>query len=256
MKILIAAALAISLTACGGSSSDEAPIVTPEPVPPIIEPVPVDECEVNNFGCDVYIEPIDLIVKPIEGECLITPILSNPYGSTATVHLKDTCTNLTWIQPSEYVDTVEPFTAFNLDEATMLQVNDIAEYSLSFHAEVQAYRNGEYNNYVREMHNAFVYSEDKITVSSWTVLTDGTTSTVKADILYYTSELTDIRLTVSDGEAKITCHLTDVVAASCMIGNQSYHISERQIRDMPRYTDITEDYAIVMWTYIKEALFL
>ena len=137
-RLLISLAVLSSLTlgGCNSSSVDSEPM--PEPLPPIevpveptpdpivpVEPEPVEPKPIEppidcTDNCDVYLNPIDVIVQPIDGEfridpidVVIDPITGEPldycteFGIGCDIYLEPIEVIVEPIQPPFTVDPIE-----------------------------------------------------------------------------------------------------------------------------------------------------
>lgn len=262
MKTLSIALLALTLTACGSSSDDSSTPITPEPIPPIVEPSPeppvtdpvepvlptpeppvecTDNCDVYVNPIDVIItpideviivEPIEVIVEPITGECIGVPVhtSSDAYYS---IQLKDACTGETYVNPT---DSNYELNGFNWDYTVHVEMvregNEFATILATTGDSTieNSYMGGWFEFYS----NNTIYAQYAIYYTLPSIyVADYSNNGFKCDVYF-------------DKSKASYCEYHDSV--------QRFYLDESVIDNAPIPTNIKEDYAFIISAYLKAEL--
>ncbi|KGJ97583.1 hypothetical protein [Colwellia psychrerythraea] len=264
MKYLLTMVLVLTLTACGSSSDDSAP-VTPEPlppivepspeppvadpiepvVPPVIEPIPPVECTTD---CDVYLDPIEVIVEPIEGGCFIVPTLSHVDEYTVHIDIVNTClgTTVYFVPPETIWDAIE-ITPKMIGNVVIEHKEHTPGILSSFARKAVYLDNG--NLFARA--DATSYSNGNYTFSHHSSTYMGS---IELRAYYYAdSDTTSFNVRDIFG-IDTTCEISaqNIADSHCVIDNVTYGFGIDWFENMPMATNLTEDYAHHLYTAITE----
>ncbi|WP_019027653.1 hypothetical protein [Colwellia piezophila] len=227
----------------------------------MVEP-PVD-CTTD---CDVYVNPIEVIVEPIDGtpidycddlgicdvvveplpeECMPVAKVVTLVAHDLAVDLINSCTNDFWVVPV----SLELGAAFDWSMATAF--------------------NAELSSSTQSHMNAFIYGEDAV---DGYALKQRMNNVMQSNFYTFKSTLwTDnddysVAYVIKNGSAKMVtyqttstyteCILSSRTSAYCDVGNQRHWLTVEQFDAIPEPANIKDDFAFIVWSYIKAELYL
>lgn len=248
---------ALGLSGCGSSSSEVAdPVLPPvevpvEPVdPPVEEPVvpvvPEPDCDLTGI-CDVYVEPIDVVISPIEGVCLGIPVVITQEAQFIEVNTISSCGGEDYYhQNTDYDYNI---IGFDWKYATSVTANTYgSEIVEDNHVEYFSSIAAEYGD-VAQVDNTLNVTKDGVITGYFRSNNNSDTGNISANVSTHT-------LTISTRHYNCSINIHNSGTCEDNNSSQRHHIPKDALLSMPIVKDTKEDYAFTLWNHFKKSLYL